>query len=125
MVLSEVVPAGPPGCKGTAMVRLTDPDVLAKIQHALSQWQFTGYITWKPIARQWVEQNLEGWTTRSVGEEMFRHFQAGGDIDQTRETRPDGANSGITTTSASKLAAGCFTSKRSSWKTRTTPQFTW
>jgi hypothetical protein len=71
------------------MARLTDPEILAKFQHALSQWRFTGYITWKPIARQWLEQNLEGWTTRSVGEEMFRHFQAGGDIDQTRETRPE------------------------------------
>lgn len=71
------------------MARLTNPDILAKFQHALSQWRVTGYITWKPIARQWVEQNLEGWTTRSVGEEMFRHFQAGGDIDQTRETRPE------------------------------------
>lgn len=71
------------------MARLTDPDILAKFQHALSQWRFTGYITWKKIARQWVEQNLEGWTTRSVGEEMFCYFQAGGDIDQTRETRPE------------------------------------
>jgi hypothetical protein len=71
------------------MARLTDPDILAKFHAALSQWRFTGYITWKPIARQWVEQNLEGWTTRSVGEQLFRHFAAGGDIDQTRETRPE------------------------------------
>ena len=70
------------------MARLTDPEILTKFQHVLSQWQFTGYITWKPIARQWLEQNLEGFTTRSVGEEMFRFFAAGGEIDQVRETRP-------------------------------------
>jgi hypothetical protein len=71
------------------MARLTDPGVLAKFQHALSQWRFTGYVTWKAVARQWVEQNLEGLTTRSVGEEMFRFFAAGGEIDRIRETRPE------------------------------------
>ena len=70
------------------MARLTDPEILAKFQHVLSHWQFTGYITWKSIARQWLEQNLEGFTTRSVGEEMFRFFAAGGEIDQVSETRP-------------------------------------
>ena len=70
------------------MARLTDPEILAKFQHALSQWRVTGYITWKPIAREWLEQNLEGLTARSVGEEMFRFFAAGGEIDQVRETRP-------------------------------------
>jgi hypothetical protein len=55
----------------------------------LNEWNCTGYITWKGIARQWVEENLEGFTTRAVGEEMFRHFQGGGEIDQVRETRPE------------------------------------
>ena len=71
------------------MARLTDPAILAKFRHALSLWQFTGYVTWKPIARQWVEQNLEGWTTRAIAEEMFRYFDHGGEIDQTPETRPE------------------------------------
>lgn len=70
------------------MARLTDPEILARYQYALSQWRFSGYITWKPIARQWLEQNLEGWTTRSIGEELHRFVQAGGEIDQVRETRP-------------------------------------
>jgi len=71
------------------MARLTDAEILAKFQHALSNWQFTGYITWKPIARQWLEQNLEGLTARLIGDEMFRFFAAGGEIDQVRETRPE------------------------------------
>ena len=71
------------------MARLTDPDLLAKFQSALSEWRFTGYVTWKPIARQWLEQNLEGLTTRFIGEEMFRFFSAGGEIDQVREARPE------------------------------------
>lgn len=69
------------------MPPLTDPAILAKFQHALSHWRFSGYVTWKMIARQWVEQNLEGETTRSLAEQMFRFFEAGGEIDQVRETR--------------------------------------
>jgi len=77
------------GCMGIAMARLTDPEILARFQRVLSQWRFTGYITWKPVARQWLEQNLEGFTARSIGEEMFRFVTAGGEIDQIRERRPE------------------------------------
>lgn len=70
------------------MARLTDPEILARFEHALSQWRLTGYITWKATAREWLERNLEGLTTRCVGEEMFRFFSAGGEVDQVRETRP-------------------------------------
>ena len=71
------------------MARLTDPTILAKFRRAFSQWRFTGYVTWKPIARQWVEQNLEGWTTRAVAEELCRFLDRGGEIDQTPETRSE------------------------------------
>jgi hypothetical protein len=71
------------------MARLTDSAILAKFQHALSLWRFTGYVTWKPIARQWIERNLDGWTTRAVAEELFRFLGSGGEIDQTPETRAE------------------------------------
>ncbi len=71
------------------MAPLTDPEILAKFGHALRYWRFTGYVTWKAVARQWVEENLEGWSTRAIAEEVFRHFDAGGQIDQIRETRPE------------------------------------
>jgi hypothetical protein len=71
------------------MARLTDSATLAKFRQALSQWRFTGYVTWKSIARQWVELNLEGWTTRAIAEELFHFINAGGEIDQTPETRPE------------------------------------
>jgi hypothetical protein len=69
------------------MASLTDAAILAKLRHALSLWSFAGYVTWKPVAREWVESNLEGLTTRSIGEEMFRFLDAGGKIDQAKETR--------------------------------------
>jgi len=71
------------------MARLTDPTLLARFRHALSEWNCTGYITWKRVAREWVEENLEGFTTRAIGEELFRFFEVGGEIAQVRETRPE------------------------------------
>ena len=69
------------------MAPLMDAAILAKFRHALSAWNFAGYVTWKSVAREWVESNLEGFTTRSIGEEMFRFLEAGGKIDQVKETR--------------------------------------
>ncbi|HEY4760625.1 MAG TPA: hypothetical protein VIH42_08605 [Thermoguttaceae bacterium] len=71
------------------MAPLSDPLIIAKIYQALSEWNCTGYITWKAIARAWVQANLEGMTTRAVGEEMFRFVDAGGQIDQVIESRPE------------------------------------
>ena len=69
------------------MASLTNPAILAKFRHALGAWNFAGYVTWKSVAREWVENNLDGFTTRSIGEEMFRFLEAGGKIDQVKETR--------------------------------------
>ena len=71
------------------MAQLTDGIILAKFRQALSHWQFTGYVTWKSIARQWVERNLDGWTTRAVAEEMSRFLDSGGAISQVAETRSE------------------------------------
>ncbi len=38
---------------------------------------------------------MEGMTTRSVSEEMFHFFAAGGEIDQVRETRPQWSEHGF------------------------------
>lgn len=46
------------------MAPLTNPELLAKFRFALSEWNCTGYVTWKSVAREWVERNLEGFTTR-------------------------------------------------------------
>jgi len=69
------------------MVPLSDPIISAKIQYALSNWRYTGYVTWKAIARAWIETNLDGMTARFVAAMMFEHVAAGGEIDQVKETR--------------------------------------
>ena len=71
------------------MAPLSDPAILAQFRNALSEWNCTGYITWKKVAREWVEANLEGFTARAIGEAMFHHVEAGGEIDQIRETRAE------------------------------------
>jgi hypothetical protein len=71
------------------MPPLTDPELVAKLRRILAQWNFTGYVTWKPLAREWVEKNLEGVTTRAIGEELFRHLNAGGEVDEVKEMRPE------------------------------------
>jgi hypothetical protein len=71
------------------MAPLTDPRILALFRTALALWNVTGYVTWSRLAREWVERNLEGHTVRGVGREMFEHLEAGGEIDQVKETREE------------------------------------
>jgi hypothetical protein len=71
------------------MARLTYPTVLSQFRIVLSSWNFTGYITWKEVARKWVQANLEEFSPRAIGELMFNYFESGGEIDEVRETRPE------------------------------------
>ncbi len=71
------------------MAPLSDPVIYAKIYSALSNWRYTGYVTWKSVARAWMETNLEGMTTRFVAEMMFEHVFSGGEIDQVKESRSE------------------------------------
>jgi hypothetical protein len=71
------------------VARLTNSTILAQFRIALSSWSFTGYITWKEVARKWVQTNLEEFTPRAIGEIMFQYFELGGEIDEVRETRSE------------------------------------
>jgi hypothetical protein len=95
------------------MGQLTDPIILAKFRRALGQWRFTGYVTWKPIARQWVEQNLEGWTTRAIAEELAVSLIVAAKLIRRPRRGLSGASGSSITTFAWSLASGCFILKRS------------
>ena len=71
------------------MAPLSDPDIIAKIRNALSNWRYTGYVTWKAVAKTWVDKNLDGMTARFVAEMMFEHVVSGGEVDQVKETRSE------------------------------------
>jgi hypothetical protein len=55
----------------------------------LKLWNVTGYITWKLTAAEFVYKELDGCTPRLVASLMHEHVEAGGEIDQVKETRPE------------------------------------
>lgn len=71
------------------MARLTDANLLALFDTALKEWRVSGFIRWKRIAAEWVAENLEGHTTKSIAKMIHEFFQNGGEIDQVRERRPE------------------------------------
>jgi hypothetical protein len=86
IIEKEFTPAGH-GVK--KMAPLSDPVIFAKIRNALSNWRYIGYVTWKPIAKAWVDLNMDGMTTRFVAEMMFEHVVSGRVVDQVKETRSE------------------------------------
>ncbi len=70
------------------MPPLTDPERLRHYKHALSLWYVSGYVLWKPIAREWINENLPGLTAREVGRLMHEHVEAYG-LEEAPEKRPE------------------------------------
>jgi hypothetical protein len=71
------------------MPPLTDPVILAAFHAALGNWNVTDYVTEKDKAMEWRAKEFPGVTLKAVAKRMYEHLQAGGPIDQTRETRPE------------------------------------
>lgn len=71
------------------MAPLNDPEILARYKCALANWHVTGYVVWKETAHEWVMANLGPMSVRDIGELMHRHVEAGGEIDQVPERRPE------------------------------------
>lgn len=71
------------------MPRLQDPLVLAQYCSALANWRFTGYVDWKESALSWARRQLGESDPRQIARLMFDHVNAGGEIDQVAETRPE------------------------------------
>ncbi len=71
------------------MPPLTDPVILAQFGIVLANWNYTGYVTAKDVALEWIANNLSGLTLKNVAEAMHEFLQRGGVIDQVPETRPE------------------------------------
>src|SRR5437870_5323049 len=71
------------------MPPLEDPDLWARFKSILGNWYVTDYVTAKEEALEWAGKNLDGFTLKTLAKEMNEHVQAGGEIDQVRETRPE------------------------------------
>jgi hypothetical protein len=71
------------------MPPLTEPVILAQFQTVLANWNYTGYVTAKDVALDWIANQLGGLTLKDVAKAMHDFFRSGGTIDQVRETRPE------------------------------------
>ena len=69
------------------MAPLTDPILLDHFRHALREWRCDGFVVWKPVAAEWIRNNLEGHTPESIARLMHQYVEGGGKIDQIRERR--------------------------------------
>jgi hypothetical protein len=71
------------------MPPLTDPVILAQFRTTLGNWRYTGYVTAKDLALEWIADELGGLTLKDVAKALHDFVQGGGAIDQVPETRPE------------------------------------
>jgi hypothetical protein len=70
------------------MARLTDPDTLARYQHALAEWRVVGAIDLNGRAHEGLRATLEGLSVKAFKESLYRFVCIeGGEIDQVKEER--------------------------------------
>jgi hypothetical protein len=57
-------------------------------RNALRNWNFRGYVRLTTRAEEWILSEL-GVVSREVAHELYRHVEAGGEIDEQEERRPE------------------------------------
>lgn len=71
------------------MPPLTDPNTLSQFRRVLANWRYTGYVTAKDVAVDWIADELGGLTLKDIAKAMHDYVHSGGTIDQIPETRPE------------------------------------
>ena len=71
------------------MPALTDPSITAQFLAVLANWNYTDYVTAKPLALDWIANNLGGLSLKDVAKAMNDFCQTGGVIDQVPERRTE------------------------------------
>jgi hypothetical protein len=67
---------------------LSDPARLALYKLALSDWQCTGRILFKPAAWNWIRKELRrNRTKKNISMILWNYVRSGGKIDEVVETR--------------------------------------
>ena len=70
------------------MARLPDPEILARYQQALIDWEIEGAVDLRGRAPEGLRSTLEGVTVRDFKEALYRFVCIdGGEIDQIKEER--------------------------------------
>jgi len=72
------------------MAKVHDQAALDAYRHVLLHLgKVTGYIQWRRVPRDRLDHELAGYTLKAINELMAAHVQAGGEIHQVVETRPE------------------------------------
>src|SRR5437764_417550 len=71
------------------MPPLTDPVILGQFRAVLTNCKYTGYVTAKDVALEWIANKLGGLKLKDVAKAMHDFLQGGGVIDQIPETPPE------------------------------------
>lgn len=73
------------------MAPLTDPTRLEAYKDALGNWSFGDYIEFRltETAYRWIKRELDNISLKEIGRLMYEYVEAGGEIDEVRETRPE------------------------------------
>ncbi len=75
--------------------KLTDPERLKCFLAALANWRYDGFLEFRPLAQDWLQQEMPNLTQRELRRILFAHVQAGGEIDEVVERRPEWADFGF------------------------------
>ena len=73
------------------MAPLTDPTRLEAYKDALGNWSPAEYIQFDltETAYEWIKRELNNISLKDIGRLMYEHVEAGGEIDEVRETRDE------------------------------------
>ncbi len=73
------------------MAPLTDEDRLRAYNDALRNWEPTGFVCFEltETAQKWLRTAFDGITQKELARLMWEYVNAGGEIDEVRETRPE------------------------------------
>ena len=58
-------------------------------RNALQNWSFRGYVSIKPVAQEWLAREFSDYPLREIARELHRYVEAGGEIDEQKERRPE------------------------------------
>jgi hypothetical protein len=58
-------------------------------RNALRNWNYEGYVRFRPLAQDWLRSNLAEYAEREIGWELFEFVQRGGMIDEQEERRAE------------------------------------
>ena len=71
------------------MPTLTDRERLKCYLAALANWRYDGFLDFRQLAKDWLQEQIPNMTLRNFRRILFEHVRAGGEVDEVVERRPE------------------------------------